>query len=259
VAAASTSVPDPSVQIEEMARLFRNNDLMGLAQAAIPASKWEQFRSLYDLKRTEPVSDDEREKFAEQIDRIAGPDAVDKLMAEIEPKLEENRPKLPGAMLMGFGALQMAINSEDSELTPEQRESLRQAFPGIQQWANDTDFLSSDKMRQALTLVSDAVRNAGVMDLDQLRALPLETALQRGGDVLSAAKRAVGLYGIDINAIADTLKVETLEIDGDTARVRATVTVFNAPFSIEYDLVLVEGRWYGKDAAEHIRIADIDG
>jgi len=43
-------------------------------------------------------------------------------------------------------------------------------------------------------------------------------------------------------------------IEGNTARVRTTVTVFDAPVSGEFELELVEGRWYGKHALEEIQI-----
>lgn len=254
--AAAANVPDPAAQILDLAYLFRHDNVTGIAQSLVPASKWEQAKTMYEIKRMEPITDEDRAKFDQEIGRFVAPDAVEQLMAEIEPKLEEARPKLPGALMMGYGAIQMAINSEDSELTTEQREALRQAFPGIQEWAGGTDFLSSDNMRHALTIVTDAARRSGITSLDELKSLPLESALDRAGNVLAAAKDAVRLYGIDLDAIADSLQVEVLEIDGSTARVRTTVTVFNAPIATEHDLVLLEGRWYGKEAAENFDVAD---
>ncbi|MCB1560382.1 MAG: hypothetical protein KDI75_04735 [Xanthomonadales bacterium] len=254
--AAAANVPDPAAQIQDLAYLFRQDNVTGIAQSLVPASKWEQVRAMYEIKRLEPISDDDRAEFDENIGRFVAPDAVEQLMAEIEPKLEQARPKLPGAMLMGMGAIQMAISSEDSDLTAEQRESLRLAFPGIQEWAASTDFLSSDTMRQALTLVTDAARHSGISSLDELKSLPLESALDRAGGVLAAAKDAVRLYGIDLDEIANTLQVEVLEIDGDTARVRTTVTMFNAPIASEHELVLLDGRWYGKEAAQNFSVAN---
>ncbi len=264
-AAATTksvaAAPDPARQLHELARLFRANDLAGIARAVVPPSKWEEIRLQYELHRLEPTSDEDRADFAESIGRFTAPDAVDQLMLEIEPKLEEARPQVPGALLMGFGAMQMAVNSPDSELTDEQRAALQSALPGIQRWASSTDFLDSDTMRYALTLITDAARRTGITDLDQVKALPLEGVLQRAGTVFAAAKEAVRQYGVDLDAVADSLRVEVLEIDGDTARVRTTVTLFDAPIWTDHDLVLVEGRWYGKDAASKFHIAhqDVEG
>ena len=246
---ASTTAPDPAQQIEELARLFRAGDLPALARAVVPPTQWERLKLVYELKRMEPISDEDRAEFAEKLARVTAPDAVDSLMVEIEPELEKARPQVPGALLMGFGAMQLAVASPESDLTEDQRAVLQGALPGIQHWASSTDFLSSATMRDALTLLTDAARRAGVQNLDQLMALPLEEVLHRGGTVLAAAKDAVRLYGIDLDAVADSLQVDVLSIDGDTARVRTTITLFDAPVWAEHDLVLVEGRWYGKQAA----------
>lgn len=261
-ATAAVHAPDPARQVREVVRLFRASDVAGLAEALMPPSKWEEIRLLYELKQLEPVRDEDRAEFAAMLDRVTASDAVDRLMIEIEPKLEEARPQVPGATLMAFGAMQMAISSPESELTEDQRESLRRLMPGLQQWANSTDFLDSNRLRQALTLVVDAARRVAVADLDELKTLPLDAVLQRGSTVLAAAKQAVRLYGIDLDAVADSLQVEVLAMDGDTARVRTTVTLFNAPVFAEHDLKLIEGRWYGKHAAEpfHLRHdANIEG
>jgi hypothetical protein len=254
--------PDPAQHVRELAYLFRAGDLAGLAQAAVPPATWEEVRLAYELKRIEPVSDRERAEFDDKLGRFTAPDAVDQLMAEIEPKLDEARPKAPGALLMAFGAMQMAVASPDSQLTDEQRVTLKRALPGIQYWASSTDFLNAETMRGALTLISDGARRAGIADIDQLKAMPLENVLDRAGIVLVAAKDAVRLYGIDLDAIADSLQVDVIDIDGDTARVRTTITLFDAPMWADHDLVLVDGRWYGKHALGRIHAShdsDVDG
>ncbi len=251
------AVPDPAVQVREWARLFRASDVAGLARALVPPSRWEEARLAYELKQLDPISDHDRAEYADKIEMITAPDAVDLLMFEIEPELEKARVQFPGAMLMAFGAMHVALNSPDSDLTEEQREMLQKVVPGIQTWASTTDFLSSDTMRQALTLVTDAARRAGIDDLDQLKALPLDAALDRASPMLAATKQAVRLYGIDLDAIADSLHVDVLGIDGETARIRATVMLFGAPVWAEHELVLVEGRWYGKHNADHWRIRSV--
>ncbi len=137
-------------------------------------------------------------------------------------------------------------------MTPEQRATLQAALPGIQRWVTTTDFLSSTSMRQALTLVTDAARATGIGNLDQLKMLSFEEVLAKAGSVLAATKQAVRIYGLDLDAIAASARFETLAIEGTTARVRTTVTVFDAPVSGEIELELVEGRWYGKHALEEI-------
>jgi hypothetical protein len=248
---ASTAIPDPAIQIRAAAQLLRNNDLMGLLRTMVPPAQLQMLRQGYEAGRSQPITDEDRAEFEEAIAKFTAPDAVERLMQEIEPKLIEARPQAPGAIMMGVGALQMAVSSPDAELTDEQRVALRQALPGLQRWLTSTDFLSSLSMRQALTLVTDAIRGTGLDSIDELRMLSLEEALAQAGSVLASAKQAVRIYGLDLDAIADTLAVEVLAIEGDTARVRTTITVFDAPISKELELVLVDGRWYGKESVKH--------
>ena len=250
--AATQAAPDPAVQLRNAIDHLRHNDLVSLVQTMLPPAKYQMLQGAYEIKRNEPLSDDDREEFAEGFGRFTAPDAVDQLMAEIEPKLDKARPQAEGAILMALGAMQMAVASPESDLTDEQRAAIRLAMPGFERWVKGTDFLSSSRMRQALTLVTDAARQTGLGTLDDVQQLPLEQVLIRGGNVLAAVKQAVRLYGLDLDAIADSAYLEVVSIDGDHATVRGTVTVFDAPLTKEFDLVLVEGRWYGREMARDV-------
>lgn len=245
---ASVSVPDPAQQIRDLARSLRNNDLAAIVRAMVPPAKFQQMRQAYELERGKPTSEADRAEFEEKLARLTAADAVDTLMAEIEPKLAEARPQAAGAVMMGIGAMQMALAAPDTDLTADQRATLQAALPGIQRWVTTTDFLSSVSMRQALTLVTDAARSTGIGNLDQLKMLSFEEVLAKAGSMLSASKEAVRIYGLDLDAIVESTQVEVIAIEGQTARVRTTVTVFDAPVSTEVELVLVDGRWYGKEA-----------
>ncbi|MDP1697911.1 MAG: hypothetical protein Q8L45_09035 [Xanthomonadaceae bacterium] len=248
--ATAATAPDPAREVLDLVYLLRTNNLVGLVQAAVPPRAYDELRLGYESHRNETISDSDRAEFAEKLGKLTAPDAVDRLMTEIEPKLVEARPKAPGAIMMGLGAAQMALLSDDAELTTEQRETLQRALPGFQEWVTSTDFLSSTAMRQALTLVTDAVRRTGIRDVEQLQVMSFEQALAQAESVLAASKQALLIYGLDLDAIADSMRVEVLENDGKTARVRTTVTVFNAPVFVDQDLVLVDGHWYGKHAAK---------
>jgi hypothetical protein len=263
VRVASVSAPDPAIEIKNLAQLFRSGDLAALAQAMTPRSKWEAARAEFEKKRNRPTTDADRRDFAEKMRKITAPDAVDQIMVQLEPEMAKARQQMPAMLLMAFGAAQFAINSTESDLTDAQREALRSAMPGIQRWATSTDFLSTETLRRSLTQLTDAARRVNITDIDQLKALPLEGVLERANPVLAAAKEAVRNYGIDLDAVADSLKVDVLERGQDTARVRTTVTVFGAPVWAEHDLVLVEGHWYGKHATIDIddidEVADLEG
>lgn len=249
VAMSAVAAADPSVQLQDLVRQFRSNDLAAIVRGSLPPAHYQTLLDKYEEARSKPISDKDRAEFAEGLQKLIAPDAVDQLMAEIEPKMRERAVQSEGMILMGLGAMNMAVTSPDSDLTEEQRAMLKRALPGIEAWVIETDFFSVDTLRQALTLVADAARRTGISDLDQIRMLSFEQLLAHGGRMLGAGKQAVKLYGIDLDAIVSTARMEVLEVEGDEARVRTTVTVFDAPLHFEQSLVLVEGRWYTKEAA----------
>ncbi len=262
VAMSAVAAADPSVQLQDLVRQFRSNDLAAIVRGSLPPAHYQTLIDKYEEARSKPISDKDRADFAEGLQKLIAPDAVDQLMAEIEPKMRERAVQSEGMILMGLGAMNMAVTSPDSDLTEEQRAMLKRALPGIEAWVIETDFFSVDTLRQALTLMADAARRTGISDLDQIRMLSFEQLLAHGGRMLGAGKQAVKLYGIDLDAIVSTARMEVLEVEGDEARVRTTVTVFDAPLHFEQSLVLVEGRWYTKEAARdwnrHVHI-EFDG
>jgi hypothetical protein len=246
IAVASVNAPDPSIEIKHLADLFQAGDLVGLAQGLTPRSKWEAARASFENERLKPTTDTQRAHFAEQIAQITAADAVDRLMRDIEPELAKARAQWPGMLLMASGAAQVAVNSPELKVPEAQREALRKALPGALSWLGATDFLSADSMRRTLTVFVDAARRTGITDIDQLKSLPLEGLIERASPMLAATKEAARGYGLDLDAIAASMKVDVIERGHDTARVRTTVTLFGAPVWAEHDLVLVEGHWYGK-------------
>ena len=245
---SSVALSDPASDFRAIVRAVRNNDIAALVRAAIPASKYQEMETAYELHRAKAHTDEERARFTEKWSKFIAADAVDQWMAHIEPKLVEARPKAAGALLMGFGGLQIALASDDTGLTETQREQLEALIPGLQKWAGATDFLSSVSMRQAASFITDAARNTGIRSIDDFRNLSLQEAFAKAKPFLLAGKQSLSLYGLNVNQILDTLQVEVLSVQGSSARIKTTITVFDAPISAEHEMQLVEGHWYGKEA-----------
>ena len=95
--ALNVTAPDPAQNIRDAVRLLRSNDLAGLMVVLMPPAQVQVLRGAYEMKRAEPTTDEDRAQFEEGFAKLMAPDAVNKLMAEIEPKLVEARPQAPGA------------------------------------------------------------------------------------------------------------------------------------------------------------------
>ena len=246
---AATQI-DPATQIMAQLRALRSNDVQALLRSATDQSGYDALRAKYELARAAPISEKDRQKFAKSIGKLLKPNAENTLMQEIEPQLVKNRPQMAGALLMGFGAMQMALAKQDDKLSEPQRSALQALVPEVQKWASSTDFLSSDLMRKVIRIGIDTAKNSGVRSLDDAKALSFEQATQRADQFVLAIKQAALVYGLQIDQILDSVRVQTLKVQGNLASVRSSAVIFGVPLSHEHQLSFNEGRWQPVSPAE---------
>ncbi|MEO5626142.1 MAG: hypothetical protein ABIQ70_09070, partial [Dokdonella sp.] len=65
-------------------------------------------------------------------------------------------------------------------------------------------------------------------------------------------KDALGVYGFPLDKTLDSVKTEVVSNDGKTAKVKVNYSLFDAPLSVETEMVNLDGRWYGKHAIEKL-------
>src|SRR5690606_20707931 len=112
------------------ADLLRKGDVAGLMQHALPPAEFAKAKADWN-KDQDPISDEDRQKFAETMGKLTAPDAEAKLFAEIEPQLAafdaQYQQQIPMYVAMGSGWLQGMVqqNKEMSE------EAKQQAIAGI--------------------------------------------------------------------------------------------------------------------------------
>lgn len=244
----------PVAAANAAAKAFQANDVAALLQASVPKSAYNNMKSKFEenLAKQE-VTDRERQEFAENLAKIAGPNAVDELMAQIEPQLAAMKPQMSGMIAMGLAGLQMSLASPDNtSLTDAQKAQAGAVLNGLQGWATTTDFADAGKVRAALTDISNAVKATGVTTLDQVRALKFEEALGKASILLAGFKKALNNYGLNLDTIVASQKVVVLSETADSAKIKSTITVFNVPVETESEMVKIDGNWYAKDGVESL-------
>jgi uncharacterized protein len=245
------SIPDPAAQYSQFVRAVRGNDIEQLLRLGA-RGEYDTLRAQYEAQRTIPLTDAKRKEFNDALQQFLAPDAIDKFMAENEPKLVEARAQFDGFLLMGMGAAQMALASDDSQLTAEDREALTKLLPAVQNWLKNADILNSQTLRKSATTMVNAVRATNVRTADDLQALSFEQALQKASGLMAAGKNVARLYQLDVDAALDSARFSTLERKGDTAKVRTTVTLFGTSISTDKELVYREGFWVEKSLAASV-------
>lgn len=242
VAPAATAATAMDAQI----KAFRSNDLKALLEAALPAAEIERMRSEWDKNRAEPITDADRAEFADSWGKITAADGVDKIMAEMEPQLAQLKPQLAGMIAMGQGMATMTI-AESTELTDAQKAQATAFMNGLSGWLGKTDFADPALMRKSLTALADGLRATGITKLDDIKALSFDELLAKFGPAVGGVKNALAAYGFSLDAIADSVKTEIVSEAGDTAKLKVSYSLFDAPMSFESEMQKVDGKWYGKD------------
>ena len=250
-AAAPTVTPDASVLAA--VRALRGNDINAFLSAALPAAEVAKIKSDWTKKMTEdPITDDDRKKFAEQMAKLTAPGAEDKLFAEAEPqlkKLEAQAAQIPMMIAMGQGFLQSAIQ-QNQDLTEEQKKQSSGLVDAAAKWAQGVKFTDPALAKAAIAAVTKTARDLNLKSLDEVRALNYEQGMAKAGIAIAGVKQIAGAYGLKIDDWLDSVKAETVSTTGDAAKVKVTYTAFDTPFTTESELVKVDGKWYGKQAIE---------
>lgn len=261
VAACSKPSPEsagatPDGAINAAVGHLREGDFVQFVTAALPPAEVERMRANWQKAMQEdPTSEDEARDFRESLAKLTAPDAVDALMAEIEPRLVEfetkTAPQMPAMVGMGRGLLQSGIQ-ENQELTAEQKTQAKAMVDAIGDWVTSTPFTDRARVRQALTHLVESARALGVSELDQLRALSFDEALAKGSIAWAGASKALAVYGLSIDDALASTRAETVKTEGDTATVRVSSQFLGKPLSTDVEMVRVDGRWYGKPLIDEI-------
>lgn len=249
-AVVKTSSPD--VAIESMVANLKGNNVVGLMKAMMPPEAMEKARAEYITERdATEITDAERAQFDDMVLKLTADGAEDAMVAELEPQLATMGAQLP--MMMAFGQMAVAAAiQENEELSSNQKsqatDTMNAAFKAIQ----DADVTNPDLMRMAIGKVCDTARAMDLTTLDAFRELSLDDAMGKMGIALGGMKDVLGVYGMSVDQMFDSVKTETVSQDAGAATVKVDYEVFGSPQSTEVVMTEIDGQWYVKDLIDQI-------
>jgi hypothetical protein len=249
---AATTSPDGTVLASVKA--LRANNIAALLDNALPAGEVTQLKADWSKNMNkDPVTDEDRKKFAEQITKLTAPGAEDKIYAEIEPQLKQfdaqSAQQMPMMIAMGQGFAQSAIQ-QNKDLNDSQKQQAVAIVEATGKWAQSVKFTDPVLVKQAIAAVCKTARDLNLKTIDEARALTYDQAMQKAGIVVAGLKQVLGVYGLNMDKALDSVKTETVSTTADAAKVKVTYTAFDQPFTTESDLTRVDGKWYSKQAIE---------
>lgn len=253
VAAASTA-PDSAVQAQLDA--LKAGQFSSAFLASIPPSMIDQMRSKWTAKMAEPASEEDRKSFEDMMAELTADGAEDAIYAKIEPDLLQFKDtaamQMPMYVGMGRGILAAGVQQRE-DLSADQKTQAMASIDAFAKWAETAQFADPALAKQAIGHVCKAARDLKLKNIDELRALSFDEAVKRGDVLFVAVKDILGTYGFKIDDVLATAKTEVVSQTGDSAKVKVTYTMFDAPLSFESEMVQLDGRWYGKDALENLK------
>jgi len=246
----------PDTAILASVHALRTNNVAALLENSLPAADIAKLKADWSKElNKDPITDEDRRKFTEQMTKLTQPGAEDKLFAEIEPQLkqfeQQSAQQMPMMIAMGKGFVQSAIQ-QNKDLNDAQKQQTSALIDALAKWAQTARFTDAALAKQAIGVMCKTARDLNLKTLDEARALSYDQAMQKAGIVLAGFKQVFALYGLSMDKALDSVKTETVTTTGDSAKVKLTYTAFDQPFTTESDLVKVDGKWYSKQALEQL-------
>ena len=251
--------PGPDVAatpVEAVTRLvadLRRNDPAGFARHSVPpalhrqaVTAWAEGRSTWPVSSL-PLDD----HLPALITTLAAPQSEKTLLASYNRQFAgAHRELRTAAATLGLFATQYIASAEHYSV--EQRSHYTQMVGALAEWGRSAPLGDAALAREALPQLVGAARTSGLAGPDALRRTGMERSLERLGPFMERSKQVLAMYGLDVDAALDSMRVGLVEQTEDRARVR-----------LEYELagrtvraiVLMErrdGQWYPARTLERL-------
>jgi len=242
-ASASQSAPaQPDQAVLASVGALRQNDLGKLLQLALPPAELAELEQQWQATKTKPVTPQEAQEFASAMEMLTASGAEQALMAKLEPQLAQMEPQLE--MMVGMMSGMIASGIQENEMLDESEKAESQAMlESFAAFLAEGHVLDRDKARQAIAIVCKAARSLELESLEQFQGLSFDQMLGKGDVGLAAVKDILAVYGLSIDAMLDSMTVETISETGDEAIVAVKFELFGKQQSVQSTLTRVGGRW----------------
>ncbi len=256
-AVADATTPDAAIRLS--ADLLKQGNISGFMQNSLPPAEFEKAKADWTHDANEsPITDEDRQKFAETMAKLTAPDAEQKLFAEIETELTAfdatYQQQVPMYVAMGSGWLQGMVQ-QNKDMSDASKQQAIAAINALAAWVQKTRFTDPVLVKKVLAIAAKAARDINLKTLDEARALSFDESMSKAQIGFQALKEALGVYGFSLDQVLDSVKPEVVSNDGKLAKVKINYSLLETPLSMEAEMVNVDGRWYGKEAIDKLNEA----
>lgn len=224
----------------------RDGDVAALLERSIPAEVLDEARRSWEETRSAPLDPEQRMQIDGTLGMLTAPSAVDNLMLMIEPQLAQVQPQQLAAMIRSFGGMAVAQAGQQGV---DQR-SAAELVEAIAAWVESSRLDDPALAREAVTAFCDGVRALGIDSVEQVRQLDFDQLLDKAGVLLATVKQVLAVYGVSVDEMLDSYRVEVRERSADRAVLAVQATLFDTAWSDEIEVRRVGDRWFAASALE---------
>ncbi len=260
-AGAKTGASDgPDKALMTSVELAKRSDIAGLLQHTLPPTDFERIKTEWQNQSAEePVTDEDRQKFAEMMGKLTAADAENALFAEYEADLKQfdaqYQQQMPMMIAMGRGYVQAAI-AQSSDLSANEKEHANNAINALAGWVESTRFTDPELVKKAIAVVCRTARELDLHTLDEVRGLSFDQSAPKLQIAVNGLKQVFDVYGFSINDTLASVKAETLSNDGNTAQVKTSYTLLGTPLQTTTEMLKIDQRWYSKSTIQQLKEAE---
>jgi hypothetical protein len=248
----------PEAAVQSSVELIKAGNFNGLWKHALPPADYATLRA--DWAKHEqsqaPITDEDRARFNTTMQQLTGPDAENKLNAELQPKLAAMSAKyndqIPVLISVGVGLVKNAI-TQNKTMTAEQKNQASAAVDVLGPWAQKAPWFDAAKAKQTIGIVVDSARKLDLKSPEQLRTMDFDTAMTKYSIGFAGLKQVLLNYGLSVDDTLDSVKVTPIDSSNGHARVKIDYTLLGKPLSSESKLEQIDGRWYSEDIVNSVR------
>lgn len=262
--AAPTPVPHgaatPAAAVSDLIAHLRRNALADVARTALPAplhaqveAGWRAGQSRWPLSEL-PLDD----SLPGMLKALSAKDAERTLNARFKQQLSGQTRALQDAA-RGLGLFGQQYLGREGLFNAQQRQHYLQLVEALAGWAGGASLGDPARGKEAIHLLVNGAGRSGLRGDEDLTRLGMSAGLKALAPLYIAAKQALGLYGLGVDAALASVRADTIKVEGDRAEVRVRYTLAGREIETVMEAVRVQGRWYLADylaAAEASLAAD---
>lgn len=259
-AASSPGGSTPEAALQASVDLVKVGDFNGLWKHALPPADYANMRADWGHHQQDqqPVTAEDRAKFNETMQKLTGPDAENKLYAELQPKLaameQQYKDQLPVLISVGEALVKSGV-AQSKTLSETQKAQANSVLDVLAPWVQQTPWFDQAKAKQAVGVAVTTARKLDLKDPEQLRTMDFDTSMGKYATGYAGLKQLLTIYGLSVDDTLNSIKLTPVSNSNGHAVVKVDYTLLGKPLSTESKLVQQDGRWYSEDMLDNARKA----